>query len=402
MNDKFDDILKRALAPSEEPDFRLNRKILNQVKETNGMERIRDRHEAENRKMRRRFRWTPGVVLSLVLALALGTTGVYAAYRFLTAGEAAEKAGDNRLAEAFASEGAVLVNETQHFRNYDVTLLGVVSGDSISELVMEKNGELLDSRTCAAVAVSRTDGTPFPESMSDETYDDIRFFMSPLIRGCDPEKYNLETMNGSYVQFAEGGILYRIIACDSIEKFADRQLYLCVSEGSEWNGEAYVYNAENGEISRREGYNGVNALFSLPIDPDLADPEAAQAYMESMEPGNAASAGEEAYRQGVREAVAFMEKITPETIARYARRLEDSVQVFGAEEDGALYRYETAEGEEILAYMDRTKEFPDGSPGMSPRIRYMHDESGTDSLRIITFTLNEDGTVTGAVWLPEL
>ena len=55
-----------------------------------------------------------------------------------------------------------------------------------------------------------------------------------------------------------------------------------------------------------------------------------------------------------------------------------------------------------MAYMDRTKEFPDGSPGMSPRIRYMHDESGTDSLRIITFTLNEDGTVTGAVWLPEL
>ena len=124
--------------------------------------------------------------------------------------------------------------------------------------------------------------------------------------------------------------------------------------------------------------------------------------MESMEPGNVASAGEEAYRQGVREADAFMEKITPETIARYARRLEDSVQVFGAEEDGALYRYETAEGEDIMAYMDRTKEFPDGSPGMSPRIRYMHDESGTDSLRIITFTLNEDGTVTGAVWLPEL
>ena len=41
----------------------------------------------------------------------------------------------------------------------------------------------MDSRICAAVAVSRTDGTPFPESMSDETYDDIRFFMSPLIRG---------------------------------------------------------------------------------------------------------------------------------------------------------------------------------------------------------------------------
>ena len=408
MNDRMDDILKQALTPREEPDFWLNQKILNQVKETDGMKR-------------RRFRWTPGVVLSLAFALDLGTTGVYAAYRYLSAGQAAEKVGDGRLAEAFASEGAVQINETQQFDKYDVTFLGIVSGDKISELVTEKNGELLNSRTCAVVAVSRTDGTPFPEVMADPAYDELQFFVSPLITGCDPVRYNAATMNGSYVQFVDQGILYRLIECDNIEMFADRPMWLCVSDGSEYDPEAYDYDAESGEITRNESYEGVNALFELPVDPSLADPEAAEAYMDEMEPLRAGSSGtdgdgdpavesgagseaesdeEEAYRIGREEADAFMEKVTPETIEEYAERLEESVQVFGAEEDCVVYRYETAEGREVGAFLERAREFPDGMPGMSPRIRYMHDENGVESLTMTTFTLNEDGTVTAAVWVP--
>ena len=38
---------------------------------------------------------------------------------------------------------------------------------------------------------------------------------------------------------------------------------------------------------------------------------------------------------------------------------------------------------------------------MSVRILYYHDERGVESLKIVTFTLNEDGTVTGAVYLPK-
>ena len=409
MNDRIDDILKQALAPTEEPDFWLNQKILNQAKETDEMERDEQvKRDGMGRKWQtrrkwRKFRWTPGVVLSIILAFALGTTGVYAAYRFLSAGQAAEKAGDDRLAEAFASEGAVRVDETQHFAGYDVTFLGIVSGDGISEMVMEKSGKILDNRTYAVVAVSCADGTPFPEKMSDETYNDLQFFVSPLIQGCDPVRYNFITMNGSYVQFVENGVLYRIIGCDNIEIFADRQIWLCVSDGSEYNEEAYVYGEESGMISRNEEYEGVNALFSLPVDQTLADPAAAEAYMELMEPERSGTAQEEeeAYRQGVEEADGFMENVTPGTIARYAERLEDSVHVFGEEEDGVVYRYVTAEGKEIAAYMDRATEFPDSETGMSPRIRYMHDESGVESLTITTFTLNEDGTVTAAVWIPK-
>ena len=38
---------------------------------------------------------------------------------------------------------------------------------------------------------------------------------------------------------------------------------------------------------------------------------------------------------------------------------------------------------------------------MSDRIAYFDYEIGVESLKIVTFTLNEDGTVTGAVYIPK-
>ena len=113
MSDRLDHVLKQALAPKEQPDFRLNQKILNRVKETEEMKR-------EKREKRK---WIPGLVFSLVLALTAGTGVVYAAYRLLTPKQVAEERGDNKLAQAFTGEGALEINETQHFSEYDVTLL---------------------------------------------------------------------------------------------------------------------------------------------------------------------------------------------------------------------------------------------------------------------------------------
>lgn len=70
MSDRFDHILKQALAPDQTPDLRLNQKILNQVK--------------EREEMKKRRKWVPGIVFSLVLVLAAGSGVVYAAYRLLT------------------------------------------------------------------------------------------------------------------------------------------------------------------------------------------------------------------------------------------------------------------------------------------------------------------------------
>ena len=56
MSDRFDQILKQALAPDQTPDLRLNQKILNQVK--------------EREEMKKRRKWVPGIVFSCGLQTA--------------------------------------------------------------------------------------------------------------------------------------------------------------------------------------------------------------------------------------------------------------------------------------------------------------------------------------------
>lgn len=387
MSDRFDHILKQALAPDQTPDLRLNQKILNQVK--------------EREEMKKRRKWVPGIVFSLVLVLAAGSGVVYAAYRLLTPEQTAEKIGDKKLTEAFSGEDAVDINETQHFEKFDVTLMGIASGRDIAEYVTEKNGEILNDRTYIVTAVSRTDGNPMPENTSDEAYGDLQFFVSPLIQGCNPALVNVISMDGVYTEFIQDDVLYRLTECSNIEIFADRTVYLCVSDGSFYNEEAYNYDETTGEISRAEDYKGVNALFELPLDPALADPEAAEEYLAPLTGEGEDASEEETYILGSKEADEFMEKVTPENIDQYAERIEDSVQTFGVDEDNLMYEYTMEDGEHIARYLDRARDFPDGKPGMSERIAYFHDEGGVESLKMTTLTLNEDGTVTAAVYIPK-
>lgn len=384
MSERLDHVLKQALTPDNKPDLRLNQKILNQVKETEEMKK-------KNRK------WVPGIVFSLVLAMAAGSGAVYAAYRMLTPKQVAEENGDKKLARAFEQEGAVDISETQHFSEYDVTLLGIASGKDIAEYVAQKNGEILDDRTYIVTAVNKTDGTEMPENLSDDAYDTMRFFVSPLIEGCDPNRVNVITMDGIYTEFVQDGVLYRLTECENIEKFADRTIYLCVSDGYFYNAKAYVFDEETGRISKSEDYKGVNALFELPLDPTLADPEAAEEYLSQFE----ADSDETEYTDEIRETDEFIEKVTPDTIDQYAVRLEDSVKVFGADEDGVIYSYTAKDGQKVSRYIERQREFPDGKAGMSERIGYYDLEDSIESMKITAVTLNADGTVTAATYVPK-
>ena len=229
MSERLDYILKQALTPDQKPDLLLNRKILNQIK------------EKEEMKIRKR-KWVPGIVFSLVLILAAGSGVAYAAYKLLNAEEAAEKAGDEKLARAFSGEDAVEINETQHFEDFDVTLLGIASGENLAEHVTEKDGEILNDRSYIVTAITRTDGNPMPENLSDAAYDNMRFFISPLIQGCDPMRVNIVSMDGVYTEFVQDGTLYRLTECSNIEIFADRTVYLCVSDADQ--SSAFGYNEE--------------------------------------------------------------------------------------------------------------------------------------------------------------
>ena len=71
MKKDINELLKHALTPTQEPDFWLNQKILNQIKETNRM---------DGKKMRR----IPAAAIAAAVILGAGTVTAYAAWKYKT------------------------------------------------------------------------------------------------------------------------------------------------------------------------------------------------------------------------------------------------------------------------------------------------------------------------------
>lgn len=104
---------------------------------------------------------------------------------------------------------------------------------------------------------------------------------SPLIQGLNPAEYNIYSMGGGATYYVENGICYMIVCCDSIEMFADRQIYLAVTQGPD-HKTGYEYDNSSGLISRGEDFDGINALFSLHLDASKADSGAQPDYLNGM------------------------------------------------------------------------------------------------------------------------
>lgn len=384
MKKDIDNILKQALTPTDEPNFWLNQKILNQTKETVTM---------KNKKAKR----IPAIVLSAALILSIGSITTYAAWKYLTPDKVAEVAENKKLTDAFKSKNAISVNETQSYAGFDVTLLGVVSGVDISESIEEINGTIDNNKTYAVVAIKNSDGTPMPHTSEDE-YGNLSFFVSPLIKGYNPNQYNAVTMRGGYQDLVQDGILYRIGECDNVEMFADHNLYLCVSDSTFYNNEAYHYDEATGEISRNSSYDGVNALFKLPLDKAKADPKAVEAYIKNMEAEQENPVDSDVE---VTEIDEWIRKITPENIDEYAVRVEETVKVLTPDKDGYInseYEYNGSSGSGTSLFSDV---FPDAKIGMSKNIDASYSDRGFDDLILETYTLNEDGTITFAIYVPK-
>lgn len=267
--DKFDDALRHALAPSDEADFCLNQKIL-------------DRLEEQRTMVGRKKKSLSVAVIIAALVLCMSSATVFATWKYLSPSDLAENIRDIKLSEAFLSEQALIINETQSYGDYRVTLLSLVSGEMLSEYLHYSNGSVDADRTYAVVAIENANGVPMPHT-SEDAYGELEFFASPLIGNYHPAFYNIVTMSGNYTDMVQDGVLYRLLECDNVEIFADHDLYLCVSDGTFYNTEAYCYDKLTGKISRNENYEGLNALFDLPVDISKSNPEKAAEYIESMD-----------------------------------------------------------------------------------------------------------------------
>ena len=366
---KVEELIQIALASKEEPVEELNRKILSRWKEKSEMKGF-----AKGRMT--------AVVTAVCVLLMTVTVG--AAARYLTAEQVAERNGDTEIAAAFRGEDAVEINETREAGDYRFTLMGMASGKALTQSnVLENIPEL--SGIYAAIAIERLDGRPIDE----EEYSNMTFFISPLIQGLMPWQYNIASMNGGYSEEVVDGILYRLISCDDVIKFADRKLYLCISNTIFYDTAAFDYNEVTGEIKENENYKGIHVLFDLPVDASKADPAAAEEYLKVLE--DSWNYEEEKSEEDIKREESIQALYDLLSQGKEQEVLEDFVLMEEVtktvhEEDGS-FAYQFDDGQASHAILFDRSTFQNGKD-------YSVMESEDGSCYIILLTENSDQTVT--------
>lgn len=387
-DEKLDLILKQALSP-EIDDCDVKIKTMDMEKKEN----VINYEKNKNFKKSSVKSWKHATAAAAAIAVTMvSSITAYAAWRYFSAKDVAAEIADNRLAQEFEQNNWMDECETQTYGNYDITLLGIVSGDEISShLSKTDSGEIDGDKTYMAVAIAHSDGTPMPDSSKT---DEEQFYVSPYIEGLDPARYNAAVLGGNNTLFVSDGIQYRLLETDNIECFADRKIYMGVSEGEAYDDKAYVYDSVSGDISRNESYEGVNALFTLSIDSNLADQKRAAEVIAAMD--NYEAGGE--YTEILSEADRWVNSITPENIDEKATPLESSRQVLSLSEFAEYVMGEAADGADVDAEAAVLDEyFPDGA-GMSEIMT--KSAASKEDAYVETYTLNSDDTVTILRYVP--
>lgn len=283
------------------------------------------------------------------------------------------------------------INESQTCGDLKITLLGMVSGKNLSKYV----NELDENKTYVVTAFENTDGTPMDFEKAD-------VIVSPLVKGLKPWQFNVFFLGGGAesAKAQEEKVVYRITECDSVEMFADRGVYISVSNGVP-SSDAYQFNEKTGEITRNESYKGVNALFNLPIDKSKADPEAAEKYLKEMEEETTSDNDtDEADTEDL-----LMKKVSKwdgKEVEKNAELLEELTQVLTPDKDGMITTSEFKIGENGNTIVGEgsylAEEYFKGKKAGDTVLESVINGETDQDVYIQTFTLNEDGTVTLKVY----
>lgn len=372
-NINIDMLLKSAMSSMETPDPELVRKIkYKQIKEESILKKT---------TIKRSF----SMVATVVMAFVLITTTAFAALHFLKSSEVADKFEDNALSAAFDSETAVNINESITSGNYTFTLLAVVSGKDITNHPIYYNGDIRSDRTYAVVAIRKADGSPMPATQ-DDSYGNPPFYVSPYVKGLKPWEVNANTMKGGHSEMVVDGVMYRILACDTITMFAGQGVYLGINTGSFYDSEAFIFDEVTGELKAKPDYDGSSVVFDLPIDKSLADTVRAEQYLSSL---NAPADVETAANDPDLWNGIDWDKAVPVSSTKKELRVADTgVITF-------TYDFEHGSGT-VIDEFDNL--FTESHTAQSAIVTVAASD---DTLYAVRFSMDENGVITGMVVMPE-
>lgn len=339
---KIDDLLKKELQADFVPSDELNNSILRKAKETHSMKR-------------NSLKSSVVAAAAVVGIITVGSVSVYAAYHYLTPSQVADELMENKsLSKAFESSDAIMVNETKLTAGYQVTLLGIVTGKDLVPAIQDvENSQMVNQgKTYAVVAIENADKSPMPES-TENAYK--TFCISPLIHGQSWMDVNNGTISVGVSSFVQDGIQYELLECDNLEIFAGVGVSLGVVSNFGEEMSAFQYDTATGLYSVNPEYQGINALFDLPLDTSKADDKAVEEYLQGLQEQESEPDEEE---ENVSEAEEWMEQMHEagnstlsswDFVKTNAKQLEEYTQVVTPDEEGYItYGYDS-DGDEAGA-----------------------------------------------------
>lgn len=297
--------------------------------------------------MRKKTRIPVKAVLVTAAIVLMASAATVLAVRWLRPpDEIAEALANENIAEAFRSERAILIDKQEQCGDYAITLMGIAPSEELVSL----DADIAQNKTYAVVAISMLDGSAMPEINSNGF---TQFYTNPFINGVAPWQGGVDHVQGSTVM---DGVYYLLAECDTLEVFADRGVYLGVSDYPFFSQEAFVYDTEVGEFSRNADYRGVNVLFTLPLD--IADPERANELIPppiTETPSPTADVSDDPEPSPDEDPYAGLTQEQWETRERYdyywnvsledCVLIEDSVKICTVDDEGYIvYQYESDKG----------------------------------------------------------
>ncbi len=265
-NKQKDSLLRLAMQTDTSAVPRLNQEILQKIKRREYRPGRACTPGFFPHLWRRLTRLAPVPVLTLVL-LAVFSLTAYAAFRFLSASEAAQEISFDAMAQAFEDEDALLLQETQTSGEFDVTLLGIAFGSSLQKYLPEVT--VPADSAYAVVALSRSDGTPLPPLSPETDETEVPdLFMTFLAPNFSVEDNPLNQTTGT-IRCLRDGVYYQMVACKDLLDYGQNGFYLSVNEGGFCRPDAFSYDEVSGSLALNAAYEKVHALFEISLSQEL-------------------------------------------------------------------------------------------------------------------------------------
>lgn len=94
---------------------------------------------------------------------------------------------------------------------------------------------------------------------------------------------NNGTLGAGAQAFVQDGVQYQLLECDDLEIFANMEVYLGVVESFGQESQAFTLDEKTGDYEVNKAFDGMQALFMLPLDKSKADDKVAEKYFTQIE-----------------------------------------------------------------------------------------------------------------------